>query len=36
MLERIVTVVVYVAVILLLVWFVFFAGSPLSDYAGYA
>ena len=36
MLERIVTVVVYVAVLLLLVWFVFFAGSPLSDYAGYA
>ncbi len=36
MLERIVTVVVYVAVVLLLVWFVFFAGSPLSDYAGYA
>jgi len=36
LLEQIVTVVVYVAVLLLLVWFVFFAGSPLSDYAGYA
>jgi hypothetical protein len=36
LLERIVTVVVYVAVILLLVWFIFFAGSPLSDYAQYA
>ena len=29
LLERIVTVVVYVAVIALIVWFVFFAGSPL-------
>jgi hypothetical protein len=36
LLERIVTVVVYVAVILFLVWFIFFAGSPLSDYAQYA
>ncbi|HUH81259.1 MAG TPA: hypothetical protein VLZ06_08025 [Solirubrobacteraceae bacterium] len=34
--ERIVTLVVYLAVVLLLVWFVFFAGSPLGDYAQYA
>lgn len=36
MIERIVTVVVYLAVISLLVWLIFFAGSPLSDYAEYA
>jgi hypothetical protein len=36
MLERIVTLVVYVAVILFLVWFFFFAGSPLGEHGPYA
>jgi hypothetical protein len=36
MLERIVALMVYIVVIMFLVWFVFFAGSPLSDYAQYA
>jgi hypothetical protein len=36
LLERIVVFVVYIAVALFLVWFLFFAGSPLGDYAQYA